>query len=79
MANARIHPTDCGGVWGYEELCAIMHKPEAELTDDEQERLEWCSRFDPEAVEINAINAVYERMFAPEPQTKKTTGKKKKK
>lgn len=75
----RPHPPDdCGGVWGYEELCDIMRKPAAELSADEQERLEWCSRFDPETVDLAEINAEYQRIYAPKPVKKKAAGKKKK-
>lgn len=75
----RPHPPDdCGGVWGYEELCEIMRKPVADLTEDEEERVEWCGRFDPDTVDLAVINAEYQEIYAPKPAKKKAAGKKKK-
>jgi len=38
-------PEDCGGIWGYEDLCAIVAKKATHkrLSRDERERLEWYS------------------------------------
>ena len=52
-------PEDCGGVWGYEDLCEIHEKKASgkRLTRDERERLEWYSNteggkdYDPELFE----------------------------
>lgn len=54
-------PEDCGGLWGYEELCGIVRKKTSgkRLTRDERERLEWFSGnyddcFDPELLDLDA-------------------------
>lgn len=54
-------PEDCGGIWGYDELCKIAHKKASgkRLTRDERERLEWYSGdsddcFDPEHINLEA-------------------------
>ena len=54
-------PEDCGGLWGYDELCGIVRKKAAgkRLTKDERERLEWYSGdyddcFDPELLDLEA-------------------------
>ena len=51
-------PEDCGGIWGYEELVAILSDPEH---GEHEERLEWlglesADEFDPadfDAAEVN--------------------------
>lgn len=54
-------PEDCGGLWGYDELCRIVSKKASgkRLTRDERERLEWYSGdyddcFDPELLDLEA-------------------------
>lgn len=54
-------PEDCGGLWGYDELCDIVRKKASgkRLTSDERERLEWYSGdyddcFDPELLDLDA-------------------------
>ena len=54
-------PEDCGGLWGYDELCGIVRKKASgkRLTKDERERLEWYSGdyddcFDPELLDLEA-------------------------
>ena len=62
-------PEDCGGPWGYEELCRIAAKRASgkRLTSDERERLEWYSGdyddcFDPELLDLNACSDATEWM-----------------
>jgi hypothetical protein len=51
-------PEDCGGIWGYEELCDIHQKRLAgkRLTKDEREHLAWYAGedelFDPELLDL---------------------------
>jgi len=48
-------PEDCGGVWGYEHLLAVLADPEHEEHED---LAEWVPEdFDPEAVDLEEINA----------------------
>ena len=43
-------PEDCGGVWGYQEICELMKDP---ASQDARERLEWLGyRFDPERFQL---------------------------
>lgn len=51
-------PEDCGGIWGYEELLAVLADPRHE---DHEERLEWLGLssardFDPAAFDLDAVN-----------------------
>jgi hypothetical protein len=47
-------PEDCGGVWGYAELCAIMADPGH---PEHPERAEWIGgRFDPARFDKDAVN-----------------------
>jgi len=47
-------PEDCGGIWGYEDLLAIINDPDH---PDYKERLEWLGdNFDPEAFDLAAVN-----------------------
>lgn len=55
-------PEDCGGVWGYEELCELHTKKAAgkRLSRDDRERLEWYANtddgkdYDPELLDLDA-------------------------
>jgi hypothetical protein len=48
-------PEDCGGVWGYAELCDILADPGH---PDHAERVDWLGRpHDPAAFDKDAINA----------------------
>jgi hypothetical protein len=48
-------PEDCGGVWGYAELCDILADPDH---PDHAERVEWLGRpYDPAAFDKDAVNA----------------------
>ena len=48
-------PEDCGGMWGYEHLLEVLADPAHE---EHEEMLDWVGGpFDPEAVDIAAINA----------------------
>jgi hypothetical protein len=47
-------PEDCGGIWGYEDLLAIISNPKHEEYD---EMVEWLGEdFDPEYFDIGQIN-----------------------
>ena len=53
-------PEDCGGVWGYAELCDIIADPGH---PDHAERVEWLGRpHDPAAFDKDAINASLARI-----------------
>lgn len=51
-------PEDCGGIWGYQDLCEILANPEHE---EHRSRLEWLGLgstddFDPAAFDLDAVN-----------------------
>jgi hypothetical protein len=53
-------PEDCGGVWGYAELCDILADPNH---PDHGERLEWLGHpHDPDAFDKHAINSSLARI-----------------
>jgi hypothetical protein len=53
-------PEDCGGVWGYADLCDILADPNH---PDHAERLEWLDhRHDPDAFDKHAVNTALERI-----------------
>jgi Plasmid pRiA4b ORF-3-like protein/Domain of unknown function (DUF1841) len=53
-------PEDCGGVWGYGELCAILADPSH---PDHAERVDWLGHpYDPAAFDKGAINASLARI-----------------
>lgn len=56
-------PEDCGGVYGYAELVQALRKPR---TKRHRELLEWVDEeyggFDPEALDMDAINYKLSRM-----------------
>lgn len=53
-------PEDCGGIWGYEELLAATRDPE---NPEHEEMLEWVGDdFDPEAFDLEEINAALQRL-----------------
>jgi Plasmid pRiA4b ORF-3-like protein len=60
-AGARAcPPEDCGGVWGYEDLLAIIANPKHK---EHEERLEWLGGpIDPEAFDLDAVNRELRRL-----------------
>ena len=59
-------PEDCGGIWGYQELIAILADPQHEEHD---ERLEWlgfdtATQFDPAAFDVAETNAALSGLAA---------------
>lgn len=47
-------PEDCGGAWGYERVLKAQAQPN---DPDNAQRLEWLGDFDPEAFDLDAVNA----------------------
>ena len=57
-AKRACPPEDCGGTWGYQTLLKAIKDPKH---PEHRFRLEWLgSSFDPEAVELDEINALLE-------------------
>ena len=53
-------PEDCGGIWGYADLLEALADPAHE---EHEELLEWAGEdFDPEAFELEAVNARLARL-----------------
>lgn len=56
-------PEDCGGVWGYAELCAILADPRHPEHD---ERMTWIGgRIDPARFDPQEVNSVLRRLPIP--------------
>lgn len=51
-------PEDIGGVWGYEQYLAVLQHPEHPQHD---EWLQWRGEFDPEAFDLEKVNAELRR------------------
>ena len=49
-------PEDCGGPWGYMDICDALKVPEASRTGDQVERIEWLGEYDPEAFDLAETN-----------------------
>jgi hypothetical protein len=47
-------PEDCGGIWGYEELLEMLADRKH---PGRRERADWLRGFDPEAFDIDKVNA----------------------
>jgi hypothetical protein len=52
-------PEDCGGVPGYQNLCALLAKPERQDPDGVRE---WAGNFDPDAFDLERVNATLQRL-----------------
>ena len=61
-------PEDCGGVWGYEELCSLWQKKQSgeRLTREEKEQMDWLlsskEEFDPEFLDLEECKYVVEEL-----------------
>jgi hypothetical protein len=54
-------PEDCGGVWGYEEMLAVLADPNH---PEHEERREWVGEdFDPEAFSVADADAILGSIF----------------
>ena len=52
-------PEDCGGIWGYDDLLAVLADP---AHKDHEDRLEWlglssAAEFDPDAFDLEQVNS----------------------
>jgi hypothetical protein len=65
-------PEDCGGIWGYEELLAILKDPDHERHG---ETYEWLGDWDTEAFDPEEINASLARVFGKKPAAPKKTSR----
>jgi hypothetical protein len=55
-------PEDCGGVWGYEELLAILANP---THPEHAERIDWIGEeLDPDAFDLERANTVLAARFS---------------
>lgn len=55
-------PEDCGGIWGYMDLCRIL----ADSKDPEyEERMEWAGEIDPERFDRKAVNRRMKKNLSP--------------
>ncbi len=53
-------PEDCGGVWGYANLIAVINDPEH---PEHEEMVEWLGeKFDPETFELEKVNKALRRI-----------------
>ncbi len=79
-AGARAcPPEDCGGLFGYLNLCDTLQRPASDLSDEEQDQLEWLASFDPEEFSVEEVNGHFREYFAPpKPKAPKKSPKKKK-
>jgi|GEM_PF-1837345 len=57
-------PEDCGGIYGYLEICDLLNMPKSEWDSDQKERMSWLGKFDPQAFSIEKLNAVFRTDFA---------------
>lgn len=55
-------PEDCGGVWGYDELCGIITKPKSKLSNDEKEFLAYYDGYDPEYLDEEDLRNFFEKL-----------------
>jgi hypothetical protein len=54
-------PEDCGGIYGYYQLCEALRDPD--LTADDDERLEWYEDFDPTSFDVDRATARLRHLF----------------
>ncbi|MDX1965849.1 MAG: plasmid pRiA4b ORF-3 family protein [Planctomycetaceae bacterium] len=80
LAGARAcPPEDCGGIFGYLNLCDTLQRPAHELSEDEKRQLEWLASFDPDEFSVDKVNALLKKAFAPpKPKASKKRPKTKK-
>jgi hypothetical protein len=65
-------PEDCGGIWGYEELLAILKDPSHER---HEEIYEWMGDWDAEAFDPEEVNARLALVFGKKPAAPKKTSR----
>lgn len=58
-------PEDCGGIYGYMQICELLNTPKAQWSDDDKERMSWVGKFDPAAFSVDAVNKSFRKYFAP--------------
>lgn len=62
QANRACPPEDCGGIWGYEDIVAVLSKKESLRNKKEKEIVKWIgSEWSPEHCDINKINKLLEK------------------
>src|SRR5450759_2664965 len=59
--SATVRPEDCGGVWGYEELLAILADP---AHPEHAEQIDWTGEeFNPDEFDLERANTVLAARF----------------
>jgi hypothetical protein len=77
--NLACPPEDCGGIFGYLQLCELLSTPKSELNEDDLDRLDWLGDYDPQAFSVEAATARLQSMYRqPEPPAGKKKSKAKK-
>jgi hypothetical protein len=65
---------DSGGIWGYEDMLAILKNPEHE---EYEEISDWAGDHDPEYFDLEEINRLLDKTFRPPPKAAKTASSRK--
>lgn len=58
-------PEDCGGVWGYLQICDLLNTPKSEWSPDDKERMGWVGKFDPQAFSVEATTKAIQQLLDP--------------
>lgn len=58
-------PEDCGGIWGYLQICEILKKSKTEWTKNEKERMEWLENYDPQEFSADETTKELQKLLAP--------------
>lgn len=58
-------PEDCGGIWGYMQICELLNTPQADRSPDDKERMEWVGEFDPQQFSLETATNGLQELLAP--------------
>lgn len=58
-------PEDCGGIWGYLQICDLLKTPKSEWSPDDKERMDWLSKFNPQEFSVEKTTKELQKLLAP--------------
>lgn len=58
-------PEDCGGIYGYLQICELLNTPKSEWTPDDKQRMDWLGKYDPQQFSLETATKALKKLLDP--------------